>query len=118
MNKNDVYAILDEQRVEYLSWRWLFYVPLWVCFLYSLFVYCRIWRYMKSNKDLFIALGLFPVIMIICYIPTEVHRIYDWINEKPSQSLIVSDIIGSNIVSLMNSKGVDLCMIPARIRNE
>ena len=97
-------------------WRYLlFYVPLWIVIGYLIFVYIEIWGHFKiipSAPKLctskLSAFGLFPLVMIICYIPASVRRTWDtlhWmglINQTP-YSLMLAQAISTGQIGFIDS---------------
>ena len=83
--------------------RFLFYIPLWTCMIWSSFVCLCICSKIKQKKEVFIQLGLFPLILLVCFLPPTTHRIWNWKGWEVPDSLVISHSIGATFEALFNS---------------
>eukprot|EP01084_Bolivina_argentea_P160693 279786_1 len=81
----------------------MFYVPLFITITYmfavSIYVHCKVWKIINAHhndnesvRSIKLLFG-YPIILIICFGPATIRRIYDWITHPHSNtplSLIIS----------------------------
>ncbi|EAS07277.1 7 transmembrane receptor (secretin family) protein (macronuclear) [Tetrahymena thermophila SB210] len=91
-NEAPFYCWLDQKDYSYyVVFAFVFfYGVLWVSVLFFIFCLIRVYRYIKfvglerPAAQFYKKLLNFPVIMMICWLPSTINRIIDWFNEDYS----------------------------------
>jgi len=78
------------------------YVPIWMTIMYIAYVYWYALKNWKPN-DYLRRLRWFPLIILICFTPASINRVYQLISPKPVFILTICQALGVRIVGLINA---------------
>jgi uncharacterized membrane protein YhaH (DUF805 family) len=104
---------IDDQDHDYLYRILCFYLILVLIFLFNLLIYIRVWKKIydevlfslhdeeanQQNSDLVVRLKLYPLVLLISYLPVLCKRIYETIH--PGNSIFWLTWTGGVMMSLL-----------------
>lgn len=87
----------------------LFYIPLWLIFIANIFIYIRVIMVINEEmgdlreqsllrRELVRRLIIYPMILLLCFLPVTVKRIYEFIHQcSPFELFYVSGFFASSV---------------------
>lgn len=91
-------------KIEETMWRYLlFYGPLWLVNIVNLIIYYKVIKTLAFTSSPLKRLRIYPIILILCYIPGTIFRTIEAFQITPPFPLILSTCIGDGLLGLFNS---------------
>ena len=93
----------DEKLINIIWQGVLLYIPLWSVVLFNIFCYIRIIQALNSQIDfistddnyktqLMRRLKLYPAVLLVCYLPTSLFRLGQYINWQNNENMVLPTI--------------------------